>query len=66
MWLKDLKCEEIVKNAWAEGSMSDASFPISRSLEFCRKWLEVWNKRDFGHVVLKITELQRRLEWLEL
>ena len=37
--------------------MPDASFLISQCLEFCRKWLEVWNKREFDHVGLKITEL---------
>ena len=57
MWLKDPKYEEIVKNAWAEGNMSNASFSISRCLEFCQKRLEVWNKKEFDHVGLKITEL---------
>ncbi|KAL0001682.1 hypothetical protein SO802_015463 [Lithocarpus litseifolius] len=66
MWLKDPKCDDIVKNAWEEGSMSVGSFPISRCMALCRNRLEVWNKREFGHVGLKINELQKRLEWLEL
>nr|POF11716.1 hypothetical protein CFP56_49253 [Quercus suber] len=32
----------------------------------CRNQLEVWNKREFRHVGLKINELQKRLGWLEL
>uniref|UniRef100_A0A7N2N7G9 DUF4283 domain-containing protein n=1 Tax=Quercus lobata TaxID=97700 RepID=A0A7N2N7G9_QUELO len=66
MWLKDPKCEDIVKNAWEEGSVFVGRFPISRCMELCRNRLEVWNKREFGHVGMKINELQKRLEWLEL
>nr|POE60460.1 hypothetical protein CFP56_52631 [Quercus suber] len=66
MWLKDRKCENIVKNAWEEGSMSVGSFPISRCMELCRNRLEVWNKREFGHIGMKIDELQKKLEWLEI
>lgn len=46
--------------------MSVDSFPISRCMELCRNRLEVWNKREFGHVGMKISEIQKRLEWLEL
>ena len=66
MWLKDPKCEDIVKNAWEEGSVFVGRFLISRCMELCRNRLEVWNKREFGHVGMKINELQKRLEWLEL
>ena len=66
MWLSDPRCENVVKNAWEEGSMDAGSFPISRCMELCRSRLESWSKGEFGHVGLKITELQRRLEWLEL
>ena len=66
MWLKDPKCEDIVKNAWEEGGMAVRSFLILKCMELCWSWLEVWNKREFRHVGMKINELQRRLEWLEL
>lgn len=46
--------------------MSVDSFPILRCMELCRNRLEVWNKREFGHVGMKISEIQKRLEWLEL
>ena len=65
MWLKDLKCEEVVKTAWAEGCINSAGFSISRCLELCHNKLEAWNKSDFSHVGRKILELQGKLEWLE-
>ena len=66
MWLKDPKCEDIVKNAWEEGGMAVDSFLILKCMELCWSRLEVRNKREFRHVGMKINELQRRLEWLEL
>ena len=65
MWLKDLKCEKVVKIAWAEGCTDGLGFLISRCLEIYRNRLEVWNKIDFGHIGRKISELQGKLEWLE-
>ena len=57
MWLKDSRYEEIVTNAWVEGSVFAINFPISRYLEFCQNRLEVWKKNEFGHVKRRIAEL---------
>ena len=57
MWLKDSKCEEIIKMAWAEGCIDSAGFSISRCLELCHNKLEAWNKSDFSHVGRKTSEL---------
>lgn len=35
-------------------------------LEECRTKLEAWNKTEFRHVGVKIAQLQKQLEWLEL
>ena len=39
---------------------------IERCLERCRADLSTWNKSEFGHMGRKISELQSRLEGLEL
>ena len=65
IWLKDSKCEEVVKTAWFEGCIDSGGFPISWCLELCWNRLNAWNKSDFGHVGRKILELQSKLEWLE-
>ena len=39
---------------------------LERCLERCRADLSTWNKSEFGHVGRKISELQSRLEELEL
>ena len=39
---------------------------LERCLERCRVDLSAWNKSEFGHVGRKISNLQRRLEGLEL
>ena len=57
MWLKDPKCEEVVKKEWFEGCINSGGFPISRCLELCWNKLDAWNKSDFGHVGRKISEL---------
>ncbi|XP_050290016.1 uncharacterized protein LOC126728194 [Quercus robur] len=66
MWLKDSRCEEIVKAAWEMGEHSGAEGVLKSCLEHCRHDLEAWNKEEFGHVGRKNFELQQKLEWLEL
>ena len=66
MWLKDQRCEEVVKKAWEEGMMISTGGVLENCLGQCRVSLEAWNKREFGHVGRKIVELQKQLEWLEL
>nr|XP_023870319.1 uncharacterized protein LOC111982934 [Quercus suber] len=66
MWLKDGRCEDIVKAAWEEGLQTGTGGLLRSCLEQCRDNLDAWNKEEFGHVSKKIAELQRRLEWLEL
>ena len=66
MWLKDRRCEEVVKAAWVEKEMVATNRVLERCLERCRVDLSAWNKSEFGHVGRKISNLQRRLEGLEL
>lgn len=66
MWLSDVRCEQVVLEAWSEGLSSTSNFPIVWCLEECRTKLEAWNKTEFGHVGVKIAQLQKQLEWLEL
>ena len=66
MWLKDSKCEEVVKAAWEGGLLSTTDWVLGNCLERCRSDLAAWNKAEFGHIGRKISEPQTRLEWLEL
>ncbi|XP_050240922.1 uncharacterized protein LOC126689788 [Quercus robur] len=66
MWLRDRRCEEIVHEAWEEGKVTNIENLLGSCLEKSRVRLESWNKTEFGHVGRKVTELQKRLEWLEL
>ena len=65
MWLKDARCEEIVKEAWEEGELVGSEWPISKCLERCKVELMRWNKEEFGNVGMKVAELQARLAFLE-
>ena len=66
MWLRDRRCEEVVHGAWEEGMVTNIGSMLGSCLEKSRVRLENWNKTEFGHVARKVTELQKRLEWLEL
>ena len=66
MWLKDQRCEEVVKKAREEGMMIIIGGVLGNCLGQCCVSLEAWNKRELGHVGKKIAELQKQLEWLEL
>ncbi|KAK9998737.1 hypothetical protein SO802_018340 [Lithocarpus litseifolius] len=66
MWLKDSRCEDIVKAAWEEGLHAGTEDVLKSCLEHCRHDLDAWNKEEFGHVGRKIDVLQNKLEWLEL
>ena len=43
-----------------------ADYTLGKCMEICRTRLEGWNKTEFSHVSRKISELQKRLEWIEL
>ena len=66
MWLKDSRCEDIVKATWEVRLQSGTEGVLKSCLEQCRHDLDAWNKEEFGHVRRKVAELQNKLEWLEL
>ena len=66
MWLRDQRCEELVKAAWEEGKVTSTGSTLGNCLGKCHASLEAWNKTEFGHVGRKVAELQKRLEWIEL
>ena len=41
-------------------------YTLGKCVEICQTRLERWNKTDFGHVGRKISDLQKRLEWIQL
>ena len=45
--------------------MTNTGCLLGICLEKSRVKLENWNKMEFSHVGMKVTELQKRLEWLE-
>ena len=65
IWLKDQRCEEIVKEAWEKGLIMAQEYVLNNYLEKCRSRLDTWNKLEFGHVGRKVAELQSWLEWLK-
>ena len=65
IWLKDQRCEEIMKEAWEEGLIIAQEYVLNNYLEKCGRRLDIWNKLEFGHVGRKVAKLQSRLEWLE-
>ena len=66
MWLKDPRCEDVVRDAWEEGLVANQEYVLGICLENGKARLETWNKEEFGHVGRKIAELQKYLKWLEL
>ena len=66
MWLRNQRCEEVVQNAREEGKLTSSGCMLGSCLEKCRSKLETWNKMEFGHVGRRVTEVQKRLEWIEL
>lgn len=66
IWIRDQRCEGVVKKAWEEGKRASTGSKLESCLGKCRASLEVWNRIEFGHVGRKVAELQKQLEWLEL
>lgn len=66
MWLKDPRCEDVVRNAWQVSVATSQEDVFNNYLKVYRSHLEAWNKTEFGYVGRKIAELQKHLEWLEL
>ena len=65
MWLRNVGCRDIVKEAWERGQGTNSEHPFSQCLEECRTSLSSWNKSTFGHVGRRIAALQSKLQWLE-
>ena len=63
MWLKDRRCEDIVKATWEVGIQLGIAGFLKSCLEQFRHDLEAWNKEEFGHVGRKKAELQRMNGW---
>ena len=66
MWLKDSRCEKVVKDAWECGQLVGSDWVLQECLEWCKTDLSAWNDYEFGHVGRTIVELQTKLEWSEL
>ena len=58
MWLRDLRCAEVIQEAWMERLYKTEGTPIINCLDSCRARLTSWNKLEFGHV----GRLKARLE----
>ena len=66
MWLKDSRCEKVVKDAWECGQLVGSDWVLQECLEWCKTDLSAWNDYEFGHVGRTIVELQTKLEWSKL
>ena len=66
MWLKDMRCEKVVKDAWESVQLIDSDWVLHNCLERRKIDLSTWNATEFGHVGRNIMELQTKLEWIEL
>ena len=65
MWLDDVRCEDMVQEAWSRGRTRDSQWPIEACIEECQASLKTWNKQCFSHVGKQIIELQRKLQTLD-
>ena len=65
MWLRDLRCEEVVRDAWEHGLCSAMGHPLKNCIFECHAQLTQWNKRGFGHVGRQIKLLKNKLQVLE-
>ena len=64
--MKDLRCEQVVKDAWESGQMVGSDWVLQDYLDRCKANLTTWNAIEFSHVGRNIVELQTKLEWLKL
>nr|POE70391.1 hypothetical protein CFP56_68313 [Quercus suber] len=64
-WLRDLRCAEVVSDAWEFGLCVPMGHPLQNCISSCNAHLTQWNKREFGHLGHQIKTLQNRLQILE-
>ena len=65
MWLRDLRCAEVVQEAWMERLYKIEGTPITNCLDSCRARLTSWNKLEFGHVGRPKARLEQELQALD-
>ena len=66
MWLRDLRCIEVVEDSWHEDLYKPDGHPMTNFLKSCRDRILTWNKFEFGHMGQRIDSLQKRLQALDL
>lgn len=66
MWIQDDRCKSVFSEAWEEGLCMTTKYPILSCMEVCRNRLELWNQTEYGYVGKKISQFQKRLEYLEM
>lgn len=65
MWLRDPRCEEVVRDAWENGLCTSTGHPLKNCISSCQAYLTQWNKKEFGHVGYQIKLLRNKLQVLE-
>ena len=50
MWMKDDRCEGVIKDAWEEQHWGNPINRLVTKVEACCTKLKTWNRTSFGHI----------------
>lgn len=50
VWMKDERCEDVIKNAWDGPSLGNRAESLVRKVDICRSSLQTWSKLSFGNI----------------
>ncbi|GAV85133.1 hypothetical protein CFOL_v3_28571 [Cephalotus follicularis] len=56
MWVKDMKCEEIMKESWHKGRDRPGAYGIITKIQRCRDNLSKWSRESVGSITNPIRE----------
>lgn len=60
MWMKDDRCEGVIKDAWEEQHWGNPINRLVTKVEACCTKLKTWNRTSFGHIQ-SLLEKKRKL-----
>ena len=65
VWLKDERCEGVIKKAWSDRTMGEPVDKLIRKVDACRSSLQTWSRTSFGNIRRLLIQKKKQLAQAE-
>ena len=65
MWMKEMSCEDVIKNSWVDVADTDLVSVLLKKLTSYQDNLRIWNRKTFGQVRTTLVRKLKELNFAE-